>query len=172
MKPPKTPTLITLLTTTLLLLLACSTPSDPPPTKPPSLESEVKEAYEDYWEMGARLLGAPDPADTEIPLRVTGQAQTDLVAGLEQLESAGRRFRVGPSYSHDVLSVQVIDSSHATASVCVVDDSTLVEGPAGAVVAEGVTTAEWTVSLVLVDESWRVEMVDEGEPKEGAGRCD
>lgn len=173
--PPPIPRAAQLLLSLALLAPSTSCNNDEKSTPPPttqSKESEVKTAYEDYRDMGARLLEAPDPADPEIPLRTTGKAQADLVAGLQGLKETGRRFELGPAYMHDVLSVVIQDASQATASVCVVDDAALLEGPTGQVVAEGVTTALWEVSLVLLDGEWRVEAVDEGEPKEGVKRCD
>jgi hypothetical protein len=171
-----------LLAAAFLLATACGdddtqdSPPDPtttttdPTTTTLSPEEEVETAYLAFANMGARLLQAPDPDDPEIAQRTSGQARDNLVDGLTTLKTSGQHYELGPAYSQQVMSVTVAPS-RATAVICVVEDSQLMDTLTGAVVAMGLTTVEWTVTLVPVERSWLVDEIVEGEVQEGAVEC-
>jgi len=163
----------------VLLLWACDDdsaddPSDDDGSDPTSTTlspgDQVEAAYLAFADMGARLLENPDPDDPEIAQRTSGEAQADLIAGLRTLVANGQRYELGPEYSHDVLAVTV-DGVTATAEVCVIDDSRLVDASTGEVLAEGPTSVAWTVTLVMRDERWLIDQIVEGDVEEGADRC-
>ncbi|HMG43977.1 MAG TPA: hypothetical protein VK611_21775 [Acidimicrobiales bacterium] len=137
----------------------------------PSPESEVEAAYLAYWEMGARLLEAPDPADPEIPQRTSGEALTNLVNGLTTLKETDQRSELGRMYSHDVIGVRVDGASRAEVDDCAVDDSRVVNATTGEVVAEGLVTELLRVTLIRDDERWLVDHTSRVDAWEGATDC-
>ena len=162
-----------------LLLWACDDdsaddPSDDDGSDPTSTtlsqEDQVEAAYLAFADMGARLLENPDPDDPEIAQRTSGEAQADLIAGLRTLVANGQAFDLGPLYSQDVLDVTLVGAS-ATANVCVVEDSKRVDVATGQVVASGITTVDWTVTLQRDGNNWLVEEIEEGEVREGVVEC-
>lgn len=147
--------------------------NDADDTKPPKDErAEVKAAYLAYWDMGERLLEAPNPDDPEIPKRTTGKARTDLVAGLKRLKQEGLRSSLGERYVHDVVGVELRGDDAALVKDCAVDDSSLVRAANGDVVEQSVVTELLQVRLVLRNESWLVESSTRLGAWEGAASCE
>lgn len=145
---------------------------DPPPTTTtPDPESEVESAYLAYWEMGSRLLEAPDPDDPEIPERASGEALADLVAGLDALRSANLHSELGPQYSHDVIDIKVESEGRAVVDDCAVDDSRLVDAATGEVVEQSVVTELLRVTMHLQGERWRADSSTRVDAWEGAVEC-
>lgn len=145
---------------------------DPPPTTTSATtESEVESAYLAYWEMGARLLEAPDPDDPEIPERASGEALADLVAGLEALKSANLRSELGSQYAHNVIGVEVENDGRAVVDDCAVDDSRLVDAATGEVVEQSVVTELIRVTMLRDGDRWRADSSVQVDAWEGAVEC-
>ncbi|HEY8545670.1 MAG TPA: hypothetical protein VIL36_11505 [Acidimicrobiales bacterium] len=150
---------------------SCSDDEDDPPT-PRSPESEVKEAYLEFWDMATRLAQAPDPDDPEISERAAGKALDDLVTGLTSLRDSRRHSELGPGYAHDVLSVELTNDSAAVVEDCAVDDSRIVDDQTGEALLEGVGTQLLRTQMVLTDGQWVVEAIEQIEAWEGAVPCE
>ena len=144
----------------------------PPTTTSPDSESEVESAYLAFWDMAQRLAESPNPDDPELIRRASGEALTDLVAGLTALRDQGRRSELGPSYRHEVISTRLTGATTAVVEDCAVDDSRIVEDATGDVVVEGVGTELIEVTLIHEDESWLVDSISQIDVWEGAVACD
>jgi hypothetical protein len=140
-----------------------------PTTRSP--ESEVEEAYLAYWEMGERLLEAPDPDDPEIAQRAIDPARGQMVDSLTTLKARDQAVQRGPEYAHNVLSVHVTGET-ATVRDCVVDDGAVISVVSGATVRERVTTVLLETTLRRDGARWRVSAIDQRDSWEGASTCD
>lgn len=141
-----------------------------PSTTTPTLESEVEAAYLAYWEMGERLLEAPDPDDPEIERRAIDPARGQMADSLTTLRARDRAVRHGPRHAHDVLSVTV-QGTTAIVRDCAIDDASIVDLRSGRTVDERLVTALYEATLVKQDSSWRVSEIDQPDGWEGIGGC-
>jgi hypothetical protein len=135
-----------------------------------SPETEVETAYLAFWDMAVRLAESPDPNDPEIAQRASGDALTDLVDGLQSLQSQGRHSEFGPRYGHDVLSVKIVGDT-ATVEDCAIDDSKIVNRETGEVVVEGIGTERLSATVLRTDDGWVVDKFVQVEAWQGAVEC-
>src|SRR5829696_7474370 len=150
----------------ITLTLSCggddAPPDDPPPTTAAvtttttSVESEVEAAYTAYLRMSDRLLQAPDPSDPEIPRLTTGRSLDALIRGLKELRDANQAVEFGDQYTNEIQSVELVDENNAVIRDCAIDDSRVVDQTTGEVVAEGIATGLFEVSLTRQGGHWRV----------------
>jgi hypothetical protein len=136
-----------------------TTSSTPTPTTPDETlasnpaEAEVEAAYLAYWEMGERLLQAPDPSDPEIDRRTTGEVRGAMVDSLTTLKAQNSAVRYGDQYAHSVLSVE-IDAQEAEVRDCLVDDGEVINETSGEAVRSGVVTVLYRTTMVHVGGEW------------------
>jgi hypothetical protein len=136
-----------------------------------SAEAEVEEAYLAYWEMGERLLEAPDPDDPEIAQRAIDPARGQMIDSLTTLNARQQAVRRGSGYAHNVLSVEVTGEM-ASVRDCVVDDGAVISVVSGSTIREHVSTVLLETTLRRQGAHWRVSQIDQRDSWEGATTCD
>jgi hypothetical protein len=132
--------------------------TDGPTTTAPSVEAEVEAAYLAYLDMSDRLAREPDPQDPEIDERATGPARDMLVTSLTKMNEEGVHIEFGPSYSHDVVNVEVSGET-AVVTDCFIDEGFRVHDAAGERVEFPATQALHEVSMSSADGTWLVQSV-------------
>jgi hypothetical protein len=146
-------------------------PDSPTTTLAPAdqAEADVRAAYDAYWEMFRRLTTEPDPHDPEIDRWATGSVLDDLVDSLTTMQATGSSLRFGPQYSQSVIGVQV-EAGRATVRACAVDDGARVSA-SGDEEPLGLSTSLLVGTLVLDNDSWKVEKLLEEESWDGVHDC-
>jgi hypothetical protein len=134
-------------------------------------EADVRAAYDAYWAMSERLAAAPDPQDPEIAERTTGDALDSVTTLLTQFLTQGRTVSFLADYSHDVLSVD-IDETSALVRDCYVDHAAQIDAETGDVVLEATATLHLEVTLVSDSGAWKVSDVKRLDAWEGIVQCE
>jgi hypothetical protein len=132
--------------------------TDDPTTTAPSVEAEVEAAYLAYLDMSDRLAREPNPQDPEIDERATGPARDMLVTSLTRMNEEGVHIEFGPSYSHDIVNVEVSGET-AIVTDCFTDEGFRVHDAAGERIEFPATQALHEVSMSSADGTWLVQSV-------------
>lgn len=120
-----------------------------------SPEAEVEAAVGAFYAMFERLVQAPSSTDPEIAQTTTGASRQTIEETFDQYAALGQAGQPGPNMGARVLDISVAGNT-ATAQVCAVDDSVLVETTSGRVINDNVVTRHTEMRLERVDGAWLV----------------
>lgn len=152
---------------------ADATAPDPPPsttatptsqpvtttTAPPTPEQEASAAYLEITARHFRLLENPDSNDPSIAADHSGSNRRAIEEEMRTLAAAGQfvRYPDGEAPIPDVEVTEVEPGSRATLSVCLVDDSQVVDRATEEVVNDVVSSRLGDAVLIRADGAWRLD---------------
>jgi hypothetical protein len=144
-----------------------------PTTTTLSTQDEVKQAYEEFVAMVARVVTTTvDPNDPELAMRMIDPALSDLRTQLSTWQAEGQVWVQGGLTRHDVESIDIAkDGLSAVVTDCVVANDALVAVGSADPPLPPPQTQRGTVTLVNHAGTWLVSDADPGEHWEGVVRC-
>ena len=134
-------------------------------------EDAVKAAYLAYWKMIDRLSAAPDPDDSELPMRIAEPLLSFTRDEMATRRSEGRttRFPADPALnSHRIDRVSVAGST-ASIDDCFVDGRIAVN--ADGTTNDAVVTKATKASLISDGTTWRVRDAEFSNRVQGVSGC-
>jgi hypothetical protein len=137
-----------------------------------SVEEEIVDRYEGYWDARFAANSPPNPDDPGLREYATGAQLDHVIAETQANLNAGVELR-RPDDPADFqeISVLSVDGDRAVVQECVVNDGLVVETGTGTVVDDSVATYNVRGDMQRVDGKWRLATANQVQRWEGVAGC-